>query len=154
MPRSPIISSRCPRPIGTKASIALMPVCKGTSTGCRAAMPGAGDSIECVSEVTISPLPSIAIPRALTIRPSIASPTGTSIIRPVRRTTSPCLILVSPPISTMPTSSGRRFCTIPVTPSGSSTNSPAIAPRIPDTVAIPSPTLSTTPTSSKSISIL
>ena len=42
--RSPMISSRWPRPIGVMASIDLMPVCSGSSTGCRPAMPGAIDS--------------------------------------------------------------------------------------------------------------
>jgi hypothetical protein len=31
--RSPITSSRCPRPMGIIASIALMPVCSGSFTG-------------------------------------------------------------------------------------------------------------------------
>ena len=43
--RSPMISSRWPRPIGIIASIALMPVCSGSFTGCRSAMPGATMSI-------------------------------------------------------------------------------------------------------------
>ena len=38
--RSPMISSRWPRPIGVMASMALMPVCSGWLTGCRSAMPG------------------------------------------------------------------------------------------------------------------
>ena len=38
--RSPMISSRWPRPIGVMASIDLIPVCSGSSTGWRAAMPG------------------------------------------------------------------------------------------------------------------
>ena len=42
--RSPIISSRCPRPMGVIASMALMPVCSGTLTGWRPATPGASDS--------------------------------------------------------------------------------------------------------------
>ena len=154
VPRSPIINSRCPRPIGTKASIALIPVCRGTSTDLRSAIPGAGASIQRRASGLISPLPSIGSPRAFTIRPSIFSPTGTSMIRPVRRTTSPCFILVSPPIKTIPTSSGLKFCTMPLTPPGSSTSSPAITPRMPVTVAIPSPTFSITPTSSKSTSTL
>jgi hypothetical protein len=33
VPRSPMISSRCPRPIGIIESIALMPVCSGSFTG-------------------------------------------------------------------------------------------------------------------------
>ena len=32
--RSPMISSRWPRPIGVIASMALMPVCSGSLTGC------------------------------------------------------------------------------------------------------------------------
>jgi hypothetical protein len=35
VPRSPMISSRWPRPIGIIESIALMPVCIGSPTGCR-----------------------------------------------------------------------------------------------------------------------
>ena len=41
VPRSPMISSRWPRPIGIIASMALMPVCSGSFTGCRTMMPGA-----------------------------------------------------------------------------------------------------------------
>jgi len=33
--RSPMISSRWPRPIGIIESMALMPVCIGSFTGCR-----------------------------------------------------------------------------------------------------------------------
>ena len=44
VPRSPMISSRWPRPIGIIESIALMPVCSGSFTGWRTMMPGAGDS--------------------------------------------------------------------------------------------------------------
>ena len=39
--RSPMISSRWPRPIGVIASIDLMPVCSGSCTGLRPMMPGA-----------------------------------------------------------------------------------------------------------------
>src|ERR1700745_3919015 len=43
--RSPMISSRWPRPIGIIASIALMPVWSGSSTGWRwAAAPGLDDA--------------------------------------------------------------------------------------------------------------
>src|SRR6267154_2245316 len=41
VPRSPMISSRWPRPIGIIESIALIPVCNGSFTGCRLMMPGA-----------------------------------------------------------------------------------------------------------------
>ena len=43
--RSPMISSRWPRPIGTIASIALRPVCSGSFTGWRSTTPGAMRSI-------------------------------------------------------------------------------------------------------------
>ena len=38
--RSPMISSRWPRPIGIIASMALMPVCSGSLTGWRSTTPG------------------------------------------------------------------------------------------------------------------
>src|SRR5213595_869690 len=41
MARSPMISSRWPRPIGIIESIALTPVWSGSFTGCRLMMPGA-----------------------------------------------------------------------------------------------------------------
>ena len=44
VPRSPMISSRWPRPIGIIESMALMPVCSGSFTGWRTMMPGACDS--------------------------------------------------------------------------------------------------------------
>ncbi len=47
--RSPMISSRWPRPMGIMLSIALMPVCSGSLTGWRSAMPGATMSILRVS---------------------------------------------------------------------------------------------------------
>ena len=44
--RSPMISSRWPRPIGTIASIAFRPVCTGCDTDLRAITPGATFSID------------------------------------------------------------------------------------------------------------
>jgi len=87
--RSPMISSRWPRPIGIIASIALIPVCSAVSTFCRSTTPGAMRSIGRNFSVWIGPLPSIGWPRALTTRPTSAGPTGTSAIRPVERTSSP-----------------------------------------------------------------
>ena len=43
--RSPMISSRWPRPIGIMASMALMPVCRGSTTGARPTTPGATTSM-------------------------------------------------------------------------------------------------------------
>ena len=75
--RSPMISSRWPRPIGIMASMALMPVCIGSFTGCRATTPGARRSIGLNCVVWMGPLPSMGSPSALTTRPISASPTGT-----------------------------------------------------------------------------
>ena len=57
--RSPMISSRWPRPIGVIASIALMPVCSGSCTGLRPMMPGAWISMRRCSVPMRSPWPSI-----------------------------------------------------------------------------------------------
>ena len=43
--RSPMISSRWPRPIGTMPSMAFSPVCSGSRTGCRSTTPGASRSM-------------------------------------------------------------------------------------------------------------
>ena len=72
VPRSPMISSRWPRPIGIIESIALMPVCSGSFTGCRTMMPGATISTGRGRVVSIGPSPSIGSPSASTTRPSIA----------------------------------------------------------------------------------
>src|SRR5207237_318381 len=58
--RSPMISSRWPRPTGVMASMALMPVCRGVSTGWRSATPGATNSTSRECGVTIGPLPSLS----------------------------------------------------------------------------------------------
>ena len=87
--RSPMISWRWPRPIGVIASIALIPVCSGSCTGLRPMMPGAWISMRRAMPPTMSPLPSIGWPRALTTRPSRASPTGTERMLPVALTVWP-----------------------------------------------------------------
>ena len=81
--------------------------------------------------VAIGPLPSIGWPSALTTRPSISSPTGTEMMRPVRLTVSPSLISVESPSSTAPTLSSSRFSAMPNTPCGNSSISPAIARSTP-----------------------
>ena len=122
--RSPMISSRWPRPIGIMASMALMPVCSGSLTGARSMTPGARRSTGRNSVVAIGPLPSIGWPSALTTRPTSASPTGTSMMRAVRRTSSPSLIARSSPRSTTPTLCSSRFIAMPKTPPGNSSSSP------------------------------
>ena len=110
---SPMISSRCPLPIGTMASIALIPVCSGVSTDFLVITPDATLSILRYLSVWIGPLPSIGCPRAFTTRPSMQSPTGTSTTRPVVFTISPSLMLCWLPRRTAPTLSSSRLSTIP-----------------------------------------
>ena len=91
--RSPMISSRWPRPIGVMASMALiaglhrlvdrLPV--GDAGGGRLDQPG-------LCSVTIGPLLSIGTPSGLTTRPTMASPTGTRSSSPVAVTVSPSWI--------------------------------------------------------------
>src|SRR5215208_6167838 len=97
--RSPMISSRWPRPTLVIASIALMPVAIGSFTGWRCTTPGALNSAGRVSEVFTSPLPSSGLPSGSTMRPSSSSPTGISSRRPVRLTVSPSSILSHSPHS-------------------------------------------------------
>src|SRR5512132_2686472 len=144
--RSPMISSRWPRPIGIIESSAFSPVCTGWFTGWRSTTPGACPSSDRVSVVAIGPLPSIGMPIAFTTRPIIASPTGIDASFPVRRTVSPCLIASSEPKSATPTLSSSRFRTMPFTSPGNSTISPDMASSRPQTRAMPSPTCSTVPT--------
>jgi hypothetical protein len=136
--------------MGIIASMALMPVWSGSFTGCRLTIPGALISTRRKSFVSIGPRPSTGWPRALTTRPIIALPHGTSTIRPVRRTVSPSLIRLSSPRRTTPTLSSSRLSTIPLTSPGKSRSSPAIAFSRPWTRAIPSPTERTTPVSATS----
>ena len=149
--RSPMISSRCPLPIGIMESIALIPVCNGSLTGCLSQMPGAGDSTGLYSVVSIGPAPSIGWPIAFTTRPIIASPTGTLTTFPVRLTVCPSLIPWSEPNRTTETLFSSRFWAIPKVPSSNSSSSPDIQLVRPLTLAIPSPTIRTVPVSLCSI---
>src|SRR4051812_3323772 len=145
--RSPMISSRWPRPIGIIASIALMPVCSGSTTGWRWTTPGALNSAGRVSVNSISPLPSSGLPSGSTMRPSSPSPTGISSSELVRLTVSPSTIFSHSPNSTAPTLSDSRFSARPVTPWGSSRRSNAMQFSRPWIRAMPSPIDSTVPTS-------
>ena len=147
---SPIINSRCPLPIGTKASRALIPVCIGSNTLCLGIIPGAFNSIRLFSFALIVPFPSIGLPSPSTTRPNNSFPTETSTISPVLFTVSPSLIPVSLPKIEIPTLSISRLRAIPFIPPGNSTISPACTLSKPYTRAIPSPTLSTVPTSATS----
>src|ERR687895_326719 len=102
--RSPMISSRCPRPTFVIESIGLMPVSIGSFTGWRDTTPGALNSAGRVLVVFTSPLPSSGRPSGSTMRPSSSSPTGISSSALVRLTVSPSSILSHSPKRTVPTS--------------------------------------------------
>src|SRR3954468_1473779 len=148
--RSPMISSRWPRPIGIIPSIALMPVCIGSLTGWRWTTPGALNSAGRNSSVLISPRPSSGLPSGSTMRPSRASPTGIWSRLPVRLTSSPSSILSHSPKSTAPTLSDSRLSASPVTSCGSSSSSDDMTLSSPWTREMPSATDSTVPTSERS----
>mmetsp|Transcript_13733 Transcript_13733/g.31085 ORF Transcript_13733/g.31085 Transcript_13733/m.31085 type:complete len:216 (-) Transcript_13733:12-659(-) len=146
-----MISSRWPRPTGTRLSTALRPDSMGSWTDCRAMIPGALTSIRWRTTSSPSaPLPSIGSPRPSTTRPSRPAPTGMSIMAPVRLTVSPSLMARSLPKTTTPTLSFSRLRAMPRRPLSNSTISPACTWFKPWTRAIPSPIASTLPTCSSS----
>src|SRR5580692_3297979 len=152
--RSPMMSSRWPRPIGIRASIALRPVCTGSWTDLRGVIPGALTSTRPRVTSVSGPLPSIGVPRPSTTRPSRPLPMGTSTIEPVRATVSPSRICWSLPKMTTPTLSVSRFSAMPRRPApGNSTISPAMQFCRPKTRAIPSPTDRTWPVSATLASV-
>src|SRR5579859_1506747 len=147
--RSPMISSRCPRPTGIIASTVLMPVWTGVSTGERSITRGAMTSTGRGANPSGSgPLPSSGSPSGLTTRPTSPGPTGTDAMRPVRRTSSPSAIWMYGPTTMTPTDSSSRFSAMPITPClvNSTSSSAPTLPR-PYTRAMPSPICTTEPTS-------
>src|SRR5512139_2978590 len=148
--RSPMINSRCPRPIGIMASIGLMPVCTGRLTLLRSMTPGAMRSMLRNFVVTIGPLPSSGWPSGSTTRPSRASPTGTEAMRCVRRTNWPSSMSAYSPRMITPTRSSSRLNAMPSAPLANSTSSFDCTLVRPLTRAMPSPTSSTSPTSTAS----
>src|SRR5262245_45488523 len=144
--RSPMMSSRCPRPMGVMASMALMPVCSGSCTGWRPMMPGAWISRRRSCTPTSGPLSSTGLPRASTTRPSTPSPTGTERMRPVALTVWPSLTSAASPRTTQPIDSSSRLRARPTAPLPNSSSSLTAAPGRPDTLAMPSPTSVTRPT--------
>src|SRR5215217_6884207 len=97
----------------------------------------------------ISPSPSIGLARASTVRPRYPSPTGTERMSPVRLTTWPSSMPPDSPITTTPISRTSRFSAMPSVPFSNSRSSLAIAEGRPSTRAIPSPDVTTVPTSSR-----
>src|ERR1044072_5105485 len=68
--RSPMISSRWPRPIGIIESIAFRPVCTGSFTGCRSITPGALNSSGRRSAALIRAPPARGVPSGSAVRPT------------------------------------------------------------------------------------
>src|SRR5215469_2481868 len=147
--RSPMISWRWPRPIGVIASIALIPVCSGSCTGCRCTTEGAWTSRGRSVWSLISPRPSSGSPSGLTMRPRNESPTGTDSTSPVRRTRCPSSIPENSPRITTPISRTSRFSAMPRIPFSNSRSSFAMAEGSPSTRAMPSPASTTVPISSR-----
>src|SRR6266508_3485705 len=150
--RSPMISSRWPRPTFVIESIALIPVWMGSLTGCRSTTPGAWNSSGRASSVRTGPPPSSGRPSGSTTRPSSPSPTGTLATRPVRRTGWPSPMCSHSPKSAAPTLSSSRLNARPMTRCSSSSISIATAFSRPYMRAMPSPTCRTVPTSARSVS--
>ena len=148
--RSPMMSSRWPRPIGIIASTDLMPVWRGSFTGWRYMTPGALRSRGIsTSSPPMLPKPSRGLPRGSTTRPSIDSPTIIEAMRPVLRTVISSFTSSVGPRSTAPTLSSSRFSATAIIPFSNSSNSPASALERPKMRATPSLTWSTLPLSSK-----
>src|SRR3954454_19082340 len=148
--RSPMMSSRWPRPMGIIPSIDLSPVWTGVFTGWRSTTPGALNSAGRVSEALTSPLSSSGRPSGSTRRPRSSSPTGICSSLPVRLAVSPSTILSQSPNRTTPTLSSSRFNASPVTSWGSSSISSDMQLSRPCTRAMPSATERTVPTSARS----
>src|SRR2546422_4776041 len=143
--RSPMMSSRWPRPIGTMESIAFRPVCTGCETDFLHTTPGATFSITSVILAGIGPLPSIGWPSEFTTRPSSSGPTGTSRMRPVHFTVSPSVMCSYSPRITAPTESRSRLSARPKVFFGNSSISPCITSESPWMRQMPSVTVTTVP---------
>src|SRR3974390_1866656 len=143
--RSPMISSRWPRPIGTIASIAFRPVCTGGDTDFLPMTPGATFLITSLALAVRGPLPSIGAPSEFPTRPSSSGPTGTSRIRPVHFTVSPSVMCWYSPRITAPTESRSRLSARPKVFFGNSSISPCITSDRPWMRQTPSVTVTTVP---------
>src|SRR5512146_740912 len=131
------------------ASMALMPVCIGSLTGCRWTTDGAWTSRARSWVPAIAPRPSSGSPSGLTTRPRNPSPTGTERISPVRLTRWPSSMPENSPRITTPISRTSRLSAMPRVPFSNSSSSFAMAEGRPSTRAMPSPHSTTVPTSSR-----
>ncbi len=110
-------------------------------------MGGAGRSMGKRWPEETGPLPSSEFPNGSITRPISASPTGTSITRPVRSTSSPACSCSHSPRSTIPISSESTLNAMPNRSPGNFTSSSKPTPGRPETVAMPIETLVIVPTS-------
>ena len=119
--RSPMISWRWPRPIAVIASIALMPVCSGSFTGCRCTTVGACSSSGRRPSSAISPRPSIGWPSGSTTRPRkrVADRHREDLAGALDRPGPPRCPAASPRMTT-PISRTSRFSATPSVPSSNS----------------------------------
>ena len=141
--RSPMISSRWPRPMGIMLSTARMPVSRGVSTWERSMMAGAGDSTG-RKVWAARGWPSRGRPMGSMTRPSSSRPTHTSATRPVPRATLPGRTL--PPLSSAALTPWRLMSrAMPYRSPANSSSSPYLARERPDTWTMPSAQLSTVP---------
>ena len=145
--RSPKISSLCPRPMGISASTTFSPVCKGTVTAERSIIAVAIRSIGKRWSDAMAFFPSIGSPNGFITLPINALPTGISITRPVRSTSSPVFINESSPSNTAPISCSSMLKAIPYKSPGNFNNSSNPALGRPETLTTPEDTLLTIPTS-------
>ncbi len=147
--RSPMINSRCPRPMGIIESIDFKPVCRGSFTGCLYITPGAflSNGISNISP-PIFPRPSSGSPSGLITRPNMSSLTKMEATLPVLLTMSFSLISSVGPSKTAPILSTSRFITIACIPFSNSSNSFDSAFLRPYIRATPSLICNTVPTSS------
>ena len=153
--RSPIISSRCPRPIGIIASIDLTPVWSGVFTDSRSTTDGALRSNIYSSARPVrsnkTPFASSGAPSGLTTRPITSFPIRIERTRPDLLTRSPTLTAEASPSITVPIKfSSRLNATADTSPVCVSIerSSCESALRSPEIFAMPSPASTTEPTSS------
>ncbi len=126
--RSPMISSRWPRPIGIIESIALRPVCSGSFTGWRSTTPGALNSSGRNCSAPIGPPPVERIPERVDDAPDErVADRHARDAGPLRRTAEPSSIRSQSPKSAAPTLSDSRLRASPVTPCSNSSISMAKA---------------------------
>ena len=143
--RSPMISSRWPRPRANIESTTSRPVCTGWLTKSRSMIPGAGRSIGSVASALTGPSPSSGRPSGSRTRPSRPRPTGTRATSPVPWTAPPASIPSKSSRSTQPTRSRSRVSAKPISPPAKRTSSLSRRSARPETSAMPSATLSTRP---------